>query len=126
MVSKIIHLPKIQDPRGNLTFLQFPSQIPFEIQKISWVYDVPQGGKLDEYSNLNKEYLVIALNGNFDVVVREANGNRQRYFLKNCFEALYLPLMTLSSIENFSANAVVLILCSKSDFIDPPKIEIDE
>jgi hypothetical protein len=110
---EIINFPKIQDPRGNLTFIQYPDQIPFEIQRILWTYDVPGGEQIGGHAYRDQEEVIIALSGSFDVVVTEPSGKSNRFFLNKSFYGLYLPFKTWSHIENFSTNAVALHISNK-------------
>jgi hypothetical protein len=124
---KIIEFPKILDPRGNLTFLQAPNYIPFNIQRVFWTYDVPGGGTRGGHAYKQQEEVVIALSGSFDVVVTLANGSCVTYSLNRSYYGLYLPPNIWRHIENFSTNAVALHLSSKvfdaNDYIRDLKIE---
>ena len=81
MKTRIIDLPKIQDPRGNLTFLQFPDQIPFTIKRAYWVYDVPGGEIRGGHAFKEQNEIIIAISGSFDVVINE--GQNQEVFHLN-------------------------------------------
>lgn len=109
---RIIDFPKIFDPRGNLTFLQNPSQIPFEIQRVFWTYDVP-GGEIRGGHAYHKQYeILIALSGSFDVVITNSNGAIEKYSLNRSYYGLLLPALTWRHIENFSTNALSLHISS--------------
>ena len=111
MITKL-DLAKITDPRGNLTFLQFPQQIPFEIKRVFWAYNVPGGETRGGHAYESQEEVIIALSGSFDVVITDKCGNRQTIHLNRGYEGLYLPSKTWRHIKNFSTNTVSLHLSS--------------
>ncbi len=119
--AEILHFPKILDPRGNLTFVQSPSQIPFDIQRVFWLYDVPGGELRGGHAYESQNEVIIALSGSFDVVITKPDGNKEKYPLNRSYYGLYLPALTWRHIENFSTNAVGLHLSShpydSSDYI---------
>jgi hypothetical protein len=110
---KIINFPKIQDPRGNLTFLQYINQIPFEIHRTFWTYDVPGGEIRGGHAYYTQEEIIIALSGSFDVVITNADGSLEKFSLNRSYYGLYLPPKTWRHIENFSTNALALHISSK-------------
>jgi hypothetical protein len=112
MSHKIIDFPKILDPRGNLTFLQNPEQIPFEIKRVFWTYDVPGGEKRGGHAYFEQKEVIIALSGSFDVVITHSNGNLEKIHLNRSYFGLYLPPQTWRHIENFSTNSIALHLSS--------------
>lgn len=116
MKPKLIDFPKIQDPRGNLTFMQYPSQIPFEIQRTFWTYDVPGGEIRGGHAYHEQEEIIIAISGSFDVVVTNLDGTIEKYSLNRSYYGLYLPAKTWRHIENFSTNALALHISSKAYF----------
>lgn len=130
MNSKIIDLPKIQDPRGNLTFLQNPNQIPFEIKRTFWTYDVPGGEIRGGHAYYIQEEVIIALSGSFDVVITNSDGSLEKYSLKRSYYGLYVPPKTWRHIENFSTNALALHVSSsffsKEDYITDFNILLNE
>lgn len=121
MELKIIDFPKIQDPRGNLTFLQHPNQIPFEIKRTFWTYDVPGGETRGGHAYYKQKELIIALSGSFDVVITNADGSEEKFHLNRSYYGLYLPAKTWRHIENFSTNSLALHVSSeyfcKEDYI---------
>lgn len=128
---RIINLPKIADPRGNLTFLQKPGQIPFEINRVFWTYDVPGGEIRGGHAFKSQKEVIVALSGSFDVVVANTTtGELRRYNLNRSYFGLYLPARTWRHMENFSTNAIGLHLSSKAydsnDYIRDMKILKDE
>ncbi len=123
--AHLINLPKIVDPRGNLTFIESAVHIPFEIKRAYWIYDVPGGEKRGEYAFKEQEQVVIALSGSFDVVVD--NGEViKTYSLNRSYYGLYIPAGNWRHLENFSTNAVALIVCStyyaENDYIRDYKL----
>jgi hypothetical protein len=113
MKPRIISFPKIQDPRGNLTFLQQPNQIPFEIKRTFWTYDVPGGETRGGHAFYEQHEILIALSGSFDVVVKNVDGSLEKYSLNRSYYGLYLPPKTWRHIENFSTNALALHVSSE-------------
>lgn len=109
---RIIQLPKIQDPRGNLTFLQNQDHIPFNIARVFWTYDVPGGEIRGGHAYHQQEEVIIALSGSFDVVITRSTGEQQTFTLNRSYYGLYLPPLTWRHMENFSTNALSLHLSS--------------
>jgi hypothetical protein len=112
MKPQIIDFPKIQDPRGNLTFLQHPNQVPFVIKRTFWTYDVPGGELRGGHAYHKQEEVIIALSGSFDVVITNPDGNKEKYSLNRSYYGLYLPPKTWRHVENFSTNALALHVSS--------------
>jgi hypothetical protein len=108
---RIIDLPKIVDPRGNLTFVE-SKDIPFPIRRTYWVYDVPGGEKRGGHAYRELEEFVISLSGAFDFIVDDGS-SRQVFRLDRSYFGLYVPHLLWRSIENFSTNSVCLILASQ-------------
>jgi hypothetical protein len=112
MGYKLLHFPKIVDPRGNLTFIQFPDQIPFKIERVFWTYDVPGGEIRGGHAFLKQQEVIIALSGSFDVVVLDQKGRKKVVNLNRSYFGLYLPPSTWRHMENFSTNSLGLHLSS--------------
>jgi hypothetical protein len=112
--SKIIVFPKITDPRGNLTFFENNNQIPFEIKRVFWLYDVPSGETRGGHAYKVQEEIIIALSGSFDVVLTNSNGIRETINLNRPNYGIYLSPKTWRHIENFSTNSVALHLSSET------------
>ena len=111
--SKIINLPKILDPRGNLSFFENNNQIPFDIKRTYWVYDVPGGEIRGGHAFKNSHEFIIALSGSFDVILND--GKKEfKYNLNRSYYGLYVPNMFWRSLENFSTNSLALITSSIS------------
>lgn len=108
---KLIELPKILDKRGNLTFIESGKHIPFDIKRVYWIYDVPGGQKRGGHAYKTLNEFIIALSGSFDVVLD--NGKEKKKFsLNRSYYGLYVPKMIWRELNNFSTNALCLILAS--------------
>lgn len=105
---KLIDLPKVEDPRGNLTFLEDSNQIPFKIERVFWTYDVPGGQKRGGHAYYKQNEFIVALSGSFDVVITHPNGEAKTYSLNRSYYGLYVPAQTWRHLENFSTNALSL------------------
>ena len=120
-MSEFIKIPKILDNRGNLSFIQNDSQLPFSIKRVYWIYDVPGGEVRGGHAYKKLEEVFIALSGSFDLAVDDGSGREQIYHLNRPFEGIYIPGMTWRELRHFSTNAVALILASrpfeKDDYI---------
>lgn len=107
----IINLPKVQDPRGNLSFIQNNDHVPFDIARVYWIYDVPGGKERNGHAFRTQQELIVALSGSFDVVLHNGD-SEERYHLSRSYYGLYVPAMTWRSLDNFSTNSVALVLSS--------------
>lgn len=118
---KLITFPKIEDFRGNLTFLQHPNQIPFDIKRVFWTYDVPGGEIRGGHAYKTQHEIIVALSGSFDIVIRNVDGTEEKFSLNRSYFGLYLPPLTWRHMENFSTNSLGLHLSSEffdaSDYI---------
>lgn len=115
MEIKLLSLPKISDPRGNLTFLENDNQIPFKIKRVFWTYDVPGGEIRGGHAYYSQQELIIALSGSFDVITINKFGEKKVFSLNRSYNALFLPQLTWRHIENFSSNSLSLHV-SDSEF----------
>lgn len=105
------HLPKHTDPRGNLSYAENFKQIPFEIKRAYWIYDVPGGESRGGHAYKENQEFVIALSGSFDVILD--NGvEKKRFSLNRSYYGLYVPKGIWREVDNFSTNSVALILSS--------------
>jgi hypothetical protein len=109
--TRIVELPKINDSRGNLTFVEGKRHIPFAIDRVYWVYDVPGGAKRGGHAYKRLEEFFIALSGSFDVIVDDSQ-TKKTVSLNRSYFGLYVPNMIWRHLENFSTNAVCLVLAS--------------
>lgn len=106
----LVSLPKINDPRGSLTFLQYPDHLPFSIRRVFWTYDVPGGEQRGGHAYYEQQELIIALSGSFDVVITHTDGATEKFSLNRSYYGLYVPARTWRHMENFSTNALSLHL----------------
>ena len=112
MEAKIIDLPKIEDSRGNLSFLEAENHIPFSIARAYWIYDVPGGEKRGGHAFKTNNEFIIALSGSFDVILNDGK-IEERFHLNRSYYGLYIPKMTWRSLENFSTNSLATVLSSQ-------------
>lgn len=109
---RIIDLPKISDPRGNLTFVEGDRHVPFVIKRVYYLYDVPGGASRAGHGHKRLEQLLVAMSGSFDVVVDDGR-EKKRHHLNRSYYGLYLPPMIWREIDNFSSGAVCMVLASE-------------
>jgi dTDP-4-dehydrorhamnose 3,5-epimerase-like enzyme len=112
---KKLDLPKIEDPRGNLTFIEQSRHIPFEIKRVYYLYDVPGGAVRGGHAHKEQHEFIIAASGSFDVILNDGKDNI-RYHMNRSYYGLYTPPMTWRELDNFSSGSVCLVLAS--DFYD--------
>ena len=108
---RLIELPKIKDPRGNLTVIESGMNVPFEVKRNYWIYDVPSGMWRDGHAFKTQEELIVSLSGSFDVVLNDGTGEKT-FHLARPQIGLYVPPMTWRHLDNFSTNSVALVLSS--------------
>ena len=120
MKPHLIHLPKILDKRGNLSFFEYPNQLPFDIARTYWIYDVPGGEVRGSHAFKEQQEFIIALSGSFDVVLNDGE-KEEKFTLNRSYYGLYIPKMLWRTLENFSTNSLALIVSDKmyadSDYI---------
>jgi hypothetical protein len=109
---KIIYLPKIEDVRGNLTFIEDNTHVPFEIKRVYYLYDVPGGESRGGHAHKGLKQFIIAANGSFDVILDDGY-NRERFHLNRSYYGLYIPSMIWRELDNFSSGSVCLSLASE-------------
>jgi hypothetical protein len=110
-LCKIIELPKIVDPRGNLTFVESGNQIPFDIQRVYYLYDVPGGSERGGHAHKGLHQLIIAMSGSFDVVLDDGK-KKKRVHLSRSYYGLYVCPMIWRELDNFSSGSVCMVLAS--------------
>ena len=110
---RIIDLPKIGDKRGNLSLVEEFKHIPFKIERTYWIYDVPGGEKRGGHAYRENQEFIVALSGSFDVVLDDGKEKKQ-YSLNRSYYGLYVPKGWWRQMENFSTNALALVLASTS------------
>jgi hypothetical protein len=109
---RIIDLPKIADPRGNLTFIEGDRHIPFQVKRVFYLYDVPGGAERAGHALKNCQQFLIAMSGSFDVIIYDGK-EKQRIHLNRSYNGLYLPPMIWREMDNFSSGSVCLALASE-------------
>jgi dTDP-4-dehydrorhamnose 3,5-epimerase-like enzyme len=120
MKVKLIDLPKIPDQRGNLSFIEEETHVPFKIKRIYYIYDVPGGQTRGGHAFKQQQELIVALSGSFDIIVDD--GTRKELFsLNRSYYGLYVPAGYWRQMQNFSTNSLALVLSStifdESDYI---------
>lgn len=109
----IINLTKIKDSRGNLTFIESGSDIPFEIKRVYWIYDVPGGETRGSHAFRVQKEFIVALSGSFDVVVHDGK-KENRFHMNRSYYGLYVPNRIWRYMDNFSTNSVAMVISSTS------------
>ncbi|NLH39954.1 MAG: WxcM-like domain-containing protein [Elusimicrobia bacterium] len=109
---KLINLPRIQDKRGNLTFIESKNHIPFEIKRVYYLYDVPGGESRGGHAHKQLQQFIIAASGGFDVIVDDGL-KKKRFALNRSYYGLYIPSMIWRELDNFSSGSVCLVLASE-------------
>lgn len=125
---RIIQLPKINDPRGSLSFLENGNQIPFEIKRTYWLYDVPGGESRGGHAYKRNQEFVIALSGAFDVTIDDGI-NKKTFTLNRSYYGLYIPEGVWRVFDNFSTNSLALELAStqydRRDYVEDYELFIN-
>jgi hypothetical protein len=109
--ARIINLRKISDPKGNLTPIEGGDDIPFEIRRVYYTYDIPGGETRGGHAHVLVQEFIIAVSGSFDVVLDDGKG-RASFFLNRSYYGLYVPAMIWRDLANFSSGSVCLVLAS--------------
>ena len=108
---RLIELPKIHDPRGNLTFVEGGNQIPFDIKRVYYLYDVPGGSDRGAHAHKTLSQFIVAMSGSFDVVLDDG-AEEKRFHLNRSYFGLYVCPMMWRYLDNFSSGAVCMVLAS--------------
>lgn len=108
---RIIELPRIQDARGNLTFVEGGQHVPFDIQRVYYLYDVPGGAERGGHAHKALHQLIIAMSGSFDVVLDDGM-RKLRVHLNRSYQGLYVCPMIWRELDNFSSGSVCMVLAS--------------
>lgn len=108
---RLIDLPKIHDPRGNLTFIEGGVHVPFPIERVYYLYDVPGGSERGGHAHKGLHQLIVAMSGSFDVVIDDGR-ERKRIHLSRSYYGLYICPMIWRELDNFSSGAVCMVLAS--------------
>jgi hypothetical protein len=109
--ARIVDLPKVADSRGNLTFVESVIHVPFSINRVYYLYDVPGGAQRGGHAHKRLHQLIIAVSGSFDVELTDGCSSR-RFRLDRGYQGLYVPPMLWRELENFSSGSVCLVLAS--------------
>jgi hypothetical protein len=108
----LVTLPRVNDTRGNLTFIEGARHVDFEIRRVYYLYDVPGGAERGGHAHRELKQLIIAMSGSFDVVLDDGN-LRQRFHLNRSYVGLYVPELIWREIDNFSSGSVCMVLASE-------------
>jgi len=108
---KILTLPQIEDIRGNLSFIEELNHIPFKVERVYWIYDVPGGQVRGGHAFREQQEFVVALSGSFDILV-DSGHSRQIFSLNRSYYGLYLPAGLWRQMQNFSTNSLALVISS--------------
>ena len=108
---EIIKLPKISDPRGNLTFVEGDVHIPFNIERVYYLYDVPGGEERGAHAHKVLKQLMIAVSGSFSVTLDDGV-EKKTFFLNNAYHGLYICPMIWRELHDFSSGSVCMVLAS--------------
>lgn len=109
---RIIELPRITDPRGNLTFVEGSTHIPFDIRRVYYLYDVPGGSDRGEHAHKSLHQFMVAMSGSFDVHLSDGVHER-RFHLNRSYYGLYICPMMWRRLDNFSSGSVCMVLASE-------------
>lgn len=110
---RIIDFPKFEDPRGNLTYIEEGCHIPFKIERVYWIYDVPGGQIRGGHAFKLQKEIVISLSGSFDVVI-DSGSEKRTFFLNRSYYGLYIPAGLWRQMQNFSTNSLAMVITSTS------------
>jgi hypothetical protein len=108
----LVHLPRVTDPRGNLTSIEGRDQVPFDIARVYYLYDVPGGESRGGHAHKALQQLIVAAAGSFDVIVDDGT-ETARFHLNRSYYGLYVPRLTWRELGNFSSGSVCLVLASE-------------
>jgi oxalate decarboxylase/phosphoglucose isomerase-like protein (cupin superfamily) len=108
---KLVDLPKISDPRGNLSFIEAGKDVPFDIKRVYYLYDVPGGSDRGSHAHKNLHQFIVAMSGSFDVLLDDGK-KKKRFHLNRSYNGLYVCPMMWRYLDNFSSGAVCMVLAS--------------
>jgi oxalate decarboxylase/phosphoglucose isomerase-like protein (cupin superfamily) len=108
---KLLELPVIQNPQGNLTFIEEQRHVPFPIARVYYLYDVPGGAMRGGHAHRGLEQLIVAISGSFDVILDDGS-ERRTVTLNRSRIGLYMPPMIWRELVNFSSGSVCMVLAS--------------
>jgi hypothetical protein len=107
----IVNLPKITDPRGNLTFIEGGRHVPFKIQRVYYLYDTPGGAERGGHAHKELHQLIVAMSGSFDVILDDGR-QKKRFHLNRSYYGLYVCPMIWRELDNFSSGSICMVLAS--------------
>jgi len=108
---ELVELPKFLDRRGNLSFIEEDTQLPFKVRRVYWIYDVPGGEKRGGHAFKKTQEMIVALSGSFEVLLHDGK-QEYRFLLNRSYYGVLVPRMIWRTLENFSTNSLALILAS--------------
>ena len=111
MKPELVELPKFLDRRGNLSFIEEDSQLPFKVRRVYWIYDVPGGEKRGGHAFRETQEMIVALSGSFDVLLHDGE-KEYKFSLNRSYYGVLVPKMMWRQLENFSTNSLALIIAS--------------
>ncbi|WP_027470324.1 sugar 3,4-ketoisomerase [Saccharicrinis fermentans] len=111
MQPSLIELPKHLDLRGNLSFIEEDTHLPFKIKRVYWIYDVPGGEVRGGHAFKETEELIVALSGSFDVILHDGE-KEYKFSLNRSYYGVFIPKMMWRGLENFSTNSLAVIVSS--------------
>lgn len=110
--ARLIDLPKLVDPRGNLTVAEEMKNIPFKVSRVYWTYDVPSGESRGGHAHKHCREFIIAVSGSFDVTLDNGRGTRETFHLNHPYQGLLVETRIWRTLDDFSSGAVCLVLAS--------------
>ena len=110
--ARLIDLPKLVDPRGNLTVAEEMKNIPFKVSRVYWTYDVPSGESRGGHAHKHCREFIIAVSGSFDVTLDNGHGTRETFHLNHPYQGLLVETRIWRTLDDFSSGAVCLVLAS--------------
>ena len=108
---RLIDLPRVNDPRGNLTFIEGSRHVPFEIKRVYYLYDVPGGAERGGHAHRKLQEFIVAMSGSFDVVLNDGT-QKKRFHLNRSYFGMYVTPMVWRELDNFSSGSVCMVLAS--------------
>ncbi len=110
-LCRVIDLPRINDPRGNLTFIEGGRHVPFDIKRVYYLYDVPGGAERGGHAHKALHQLIVAMSGSFDIHLDDGHSKKVVH-MNRSYYGLYVCPMIWREIDNFSSGAVCMVLAS--------------
>jgi len=109
---RILRFPRVEDPRGNLSFIESNRHVPFDIERVYYLYDVPGGAARGGHAHKQLWQVLVAISGSFDVILDDGEA-RQRFSLNRSYNGLLVGPMMWRELDNFSSGSVCLVLASR-------------